>query len=63
MIRGADVLCDVQLSAEFCGEVGCEACVSIGNDSIGDSKMWEDVLRVEGRYALTSNGLLAWEKQ
>ena len=63
MIRGANVLCDVQLSAEFCGEVGCEACVSIGNDSIGDSKMWEDVLRVEGHYTLTSNGLPAWEKQ
>ena len=63
MIRGADVLCDVQLSAKFCGEVGCEACVSIGNDSIGYSEMWEDVFRVEGRDALTSNGLFTWEEQ
>ena len=62
MIRSADVLGDVQLFAELCGEIRCETCVSIRNDSIGDSKVWEDVLRVKGRHALTGNGLLAWEK-
>ena len=37
--------------------------ISIGDDSIGYSEVWEDVLRIEGRNALASNGLFAWEEQ
>ena len=63
VIRSADVLCDVQLFAEFYGEVQCKTCISIGDDSIGYSEVWEDVLHIEGRNTLASNGLSAWEEQ
>ena len=63
MIHGADILCDIQLFAEFGGKIRCKACVSIGNDSAGYSEVWEDVFCVEGRNALTSNGLFTREKQ
>ena len=63
VICGADVLCDVQLFAEFGGEVGRKVCILIRDDSIGYSEVWEDMLRIEGCHALASNGLFAWEEQ
>ena len=63
VICGADVLCDVQLFAQFCCKIWCEVSITIRNDPGRDPEVWENMLHIERRHSLTCNGLVTWEKQ
>ena len=43
VIRCADVLMDIKKTAEFCGEFGCEADISVRNDFAGNAVVWNHV--------------------
>ena len=47
VIRCADVLVDVEKAAEFCGEFGCEADISVRNNFAGNAVVWDHVGGVE----------------
>ena len=63
VICSANVLCDVQLFAQFYCKVQCEVCIIIGDDLGGNPKVWKDMLCIECCNPLTGDGLVAWEKQ
>ena len=42
-----DVLMDIEKAAEFCGEFGCEADISVRNDFAGNAVVWDHVGSVE----------------
>ena len=53
MIGRADVLFDVQLVAELPEELGGEACVTIGDNLLGDPSIREGVISEQPRDFLT----------
>ena len=55
MIGRADVLFDTQLVAELSEELGGEACVTIGDNLLGDAGIGEGVVAKQPRDFLTSH--------
>ena len=47
VISGAYILFDVENTAEFLREMGCEAGISVCDDLARGAVMWEDVLNIE----------------
>ena len=47
VIRCADVLMNIKKTAEFCGEFGREADISVRNDFAGNAVMWDHVSSIE----------------
>ena len=57
VIRCADVLMDIKKAAEFCGEFGCEADVSVRNDFAGNAVVWDHVSGVEQCHSFRVDAL------
>ena len=57
VIRCADVLMDIKKAAEFCGEFGCEADISVRNDFAGNAVVRNHVSGIEQCYSFRINAL------
>ena len=57
VICRADVLMDVEKAAEFCGEFGCEADISVQNDFAGNAVMWDHVSGIEQCHSFRIDAL------
>ena len=62
MIHCADILMDVEKSAEFCGKFRCEANILVRNDFAGNAVVWDHVGSVEQCYSFQVDALRTGEE-
>ena len=62
VIRCADILMDIEKTAEFCGEFRCEADISVRNDFAGNAVVWDHVSGVEQCHSFRIDALGTGEK-
>ena len=62
VIRCANVLMDIKKAAEFCGEFGCKADISVRNDFAGNAVVRDHVGGVEQRHSFRVDALRTREE-
>ena len=62
VIRCADILMDIEKAAEFCGEFGCEADISVRDDFAGTAIVRDHVSSVEQCHSFRIDALGAGEE-
>ena len=62
VIRHADVLMDIQKTAEICGKFRCETDISVRYDFAGNAIVRSHVGGIERGHSFRVYGLVTWEK-